>query len=596
MVDKLPAFAWNAKSGAVSMRWIERDFARALISLVIGVSFSGAVFAQDAGSLLREQERRRELERLERARPAQPEVAPQPSVARPELGETFLVKELRFAGKTEGLTETQKATFAAQVQDQPVGVAGLQNLADNVTRALQGTGRLLARAILPPQDVTDGIVTLEIVEGTLEKIEFQRDERARIEEGSLRSVIEGRLDPAAVTKTELEAALLRMNDLPGVTAQARLQPGHAPNSSRLVIAVQEAPALASMFWGDNYGDPGAGRAQANALVTLNDLTGFGEHSYIRGSFSEGMKFGTASVAAPLHASDLTLRGEYSYLAYENRTDIGESLQLEGRSQRLAVGADYGIVRSRTLNLRLSADVSVKALEDDSIIGRLGDRRSRAGTLSFSGDAQDDWLDGGLTSFVAGVTVGNLDLSRLASAQAVDAAGLNTEGGFTRVNLSLARVQDLPGAFSLIGRVHGQWADENFDSSEDFSLGGPYGVRAYPVGEGRGDHGILGTIELRHDTRIPAAFGGIQLAAFLDAGRIRVNANPNGIPIATASGRNDYSLSGAGLSLRWTLKRLNLSTAWAHTLGSNPGRSGIDGSNSDGESDRQTFWIQAALRF
>src|SRR5688500_14073711 len=161
------------------MRLIERDCAgtnrrfrtRAALTLLMCASFSGAVLAQDAGSLLREQERRRELEKLERARPASPEVASQGSVVRPELGETFLVKELRFAGKTEGLTESEKAAFAAQVQNRPVGVAGLQNLADNVTRALQGTGRLLARAILPPQDVTDGIVAIEIVEGTLEKIE-----------------------------------------------------------------------------------------------------------------------------------------------------------------------------------------------------------------------------------------------------------------------------------------------------------------------------------------------------------------------------------------------------------------------------------------
>jgi hemolysin activation/secretion protein len=570
--------------------------ARALTFLLICTGFSSAAFAQNAGSLLREQERRQELEKLERARAADLELPSQTTPARPELGDTFLLKELRFTGNTEGLTDSARAAFAAQVQNKPAGVAGLKDLADTVTLALQAQGRLLARAVLPPQDVTDGIVTLEILDGTLERVEFQRGERTRIGEPSLRSVLARGLDPANVDKAKLEEALLRVNDLPGVTARARLEPGNAPNSSRLVIAVQEAPALASMFWGDNYGDSGAGRSQANALLTLNDLSGVGERSSIRGSFSEGMKYGAANIAVPLHASDITMRGEYSYLAYDNLSDLGEALHLEGRSHRVGLGADRSILRSRALNLRLSADASIKILVDDSITGRLGDRSSRAATLSLAGDAQDDWLSGGLTSFVAGVTFGDLDLSSLPAAQAADAAGLATKGGFTRMNLSLSRAQDLPRAFSLVGRVHAQWSDENLDSSEDFSLGGPYGVRAYPVGEGRGDHGVLGTLELRHALQIPVTLGGLQLAGFFDAGRVRVNANPNGIPIATASRRNDYSLFGAGLSVRWTRERLNVSTAWAHALGGNPGRSGIDGSNSDGERRDQTFWVQGALRF
>lgn len=573
-----------------------RARARTLAVVILCATFSAVTLAQDAGSLLREQERRQALDALERARAPSPELSSVDEPARPELGETFLLKELRFVGRTDEIAAAAQSEFAAQVQNRLVGVAGLQRLADSVTQSLQGQGRLLARAVLPPQDVTDGVVTLEIVEGRLEKIEFERGDDARIGERSLRTVLERGLDPAAVTRPELEAALLRVNDLPGVTAQARLHPGHAPNSSRLVIAVQEAPALGSMFWADNYGDPGAGRSQANALLSMNDLTGFGERSTIRGSFSEGMKFGTASVAAPLHAADLTLRGEYSHLVYENRTRTGRILDLDGRSQRIAIGAEHGLLRSRTLNLRVAAEASVKMLVDDSITGRLADRRSRAGTLSLSGDTQDDWRDGGVTSFVAGVTLGNLDLSRLPSARAADAAGLDTQGGFTRMNVSISRAQELPGAFSLAGRVHGQWTDKNVDSSEDFSLGGPYGVRAYPVGEGRGDHGILGTIELRHDTRVPTVVGGLQLAGFLDAGRVRVNADPNGIPIATATGRNDYSLFGAGLSARWTRERLNVSAAWAHALGGNPGRNARDGSNSDGDRDSQTFWLQGALRF
>ncbi len=42
----------------------------------------------------------------------------------------------------------------------------------------------------------------------------------------------------------------------------------------------------------------------------------------------------------------------------------------------------------------------------------------------------------------------------------------------------------------------QLSSGNLDSSSKFSLGGPAGVRAYPVGEGSGDQGLQLSLEAR----------------------------------------------------------------------------------------------------
>ncbi|TGS08496.1 ShlB/FhaC/HecB family hemolysin secretion/activation protein, partial [Mesorhizobium sp. M4B.F.Ca.ET.190.01.1.1] len=102
--------------------------------------------------------------------------------------------------------------------------------------------------------------------------------------------------------------------------------------------------------------------------------------------------------------------------------------------------------------------------DDSLAGHLQDKRSLSGTLTLSGDMRDVVFGGGLTSWSLGWTYGDLDLSREPSALAADQAGLQTQGNFHRLNVSLARLQDLPRDFSLFGRVYGQWADRNLDSS------------------------------------------------------------------------------------------------------------------------------------
>ena len=62
---------------------------------------------------------------------------------------------------------------------------------------------------------------------------------------------------------------------------------------------------------------------------------------------------------------------------------------------------------------------------------------------------------------------------------------------------IERLQALPAGFSLNLQWRGQWTNNNLDSSEKFSLGGPYGVRAYATAEAMGDRGWLGSVELRY---------------------------------------------------------------------------------------------------
>ncbi|WP_332701470.1 ShlB/FhaC/HecB family hemolysin secretion/activation protein [Devosia sp.] len=560
------------------------------------VIFSGEVRAQDVGSLLGEQWRLQERQRLE-SLPKPEEVAPgSAQLPAPEQGETIIVRQLRFSAKVGLLSEADRARFSASVKDKRLGLTGLYALAGKVTASLQQQGHLLARAILPPQDITEGIVTIEIIEGTLEGITFEHGQNVRANEDRLRMIAESHLVAESVTKQDLEEALLRMNDHPGVTARAKLTPGTAANTSLLIVDVEQAPIFSASFWGDNAGSSSTGRAQGNALVTITDLTGHGDLTRLTGTFSEGQKFGQAASSMPLSTSKFTVNANYNYLQYRNVDDLGTALDLKGYAHSAGIGLDYGLINGRDFNLLVTGGLNWKALVDESLIGRLQDKRVIATQVGMNGDMRDHAFGSGLTSWSLGWTYGDLDLSREPTALAADQTGLQTQGQFHRLNASLARLQDLPRDFSLFGRVYGQWASKNLDSSEDFSLGGPYGVRGWPVGEGRGDMGLLGTIELRYEAPIPEPFGALQLAAFLDGGHVWVNKSPDGIATTNACACNDYDLASAGLSARWTRENLSFSATWAHGLGDNPGRSSITGENAGGGTSNQQFWFSGAIKF
>ena len=57
------------------------------------------------------------------------------------------------------------------------------------------------------------------------------------------------------------------------------------------------------------------------------------------------------------------------------------------------------------------------------------------------------------------------------------------------------LQALPGRFAVLGRVSGQWADSPLVNNEQFSLGGEDTVRGYLEAETLGDTGAAGTLEL-----------------------------------------------------------------------------------------------------
>ena len=283
-----------------------------------------------------------------------------------------------------------------------------------------------------------------------------------------------------------------------------------------MIEVAQEPLFAAEFSADTFGARNTGRFEANAIVALTDITGAGDSIRLAVTKSEGQNQAALAVRLPLGASGLAASASYGYLDYANIDTTGKLLGLAGHAHHFNAGLTYDLVRSRQFNLRLGADLGWSAVTDNSSAGPLQDKRLATATFSLSGDARDDLGGGGVTSWSAEVTLGVLDLSGVPTALAADAAGLMTDGGFMMVKAEVSRLQNLPGDFSLFGRLAAQWAGRNLDSSLDFALGGPSGVRGWPVGEASGDAGVLGTLELRYDLVVPDNWGEVQLAGLLDA--------------------------------------------------------------------------------
>lgn len=554
-----------------------------LMSTIHGVSYAAP---PDAGQLLREQQPQRQLP-VQLPKPE--EINERPPLA--DSGVRVTIKEFRFTGYDGIATESELQRLLADDVGKSLGFSGLRELAAKVTAYLKRNGWFLARAYLPKQDVTSGIVEIAIIQGRSDgKLDIRPDKTVRIREQVIRDMAETAVRPGQpIKEQQLERSLLLMNDVPGVSAKTSLEPGATPGSTDIRIDVSEGPLAQFALWTDNQGNRYTGGWRGNLMATLADLSGYGDQMTLMTTGTEGLFQGRAAYSIPLTATGLKATVAYTYMQYKLIGDLA-SLNSKGDSNTIDASLAYPLLRTRTANISASLSYSFKALTDSANNATIRDKQLHSGTIGSNGDKYDTLGGGGYTTWNADVTTGSMN------EKIADIAITDTQGAYTRFNLGLARLQRVSERITLNLSYSGQLSLDNLDSSEKFNLGGPNGIRAYPVGEASGDEGHLFNVDLRYDIPLPAHSGTLQWSGFYDAGHISLHKHPWLNSVVTADNENGYWLQGAGTGLAYAYKSgYSIRASWAHVIGDNPGRS-VSGANTDGRSDQSRFWLQAMVSF
>ena len=548
----------------------------------------------DAGSLLREQQQQQ---------PRLPDRLPAPdaeTVERAPLTDSSIkvvVKGFRFSGITGMATEDELQALVKGAIGKEQTLADLQQLAKQVTRYLRDKGYFLARAYLPKQDVTEGVIEIAVLGGRVDGGATVRiAQPARIRPGILQGMLDSGVKPGRpLHSSQLERSLMLINDLPGVAAKGTLERGEVYGTTRVLLDVTEGPLLSGGISADNFGNRYTGAWRGTGFLSINDPFGIGDQLSLSMTGAENLYQGRAVYSAQLHPRGLKGTVSFSSLYYKLGSNLA-ALDANGYADTIGASLSYPIIRSRTFSLWTSAGYEYRMLNDYTAATLTKDRDIHSGTVDVSSSSLDSFGGGGLTSIRLAFTAGDLALGNRTNAQN-DGITAQTAGTYTKLGYSVARLQRLIDNLTLFGSVSGQLAlNKNLDSSEEFILGGPSGVRSYPTGEGSGDEGHAFTLELRYDTPLPQSYGTLQLVGFGDAGTVTLHHKlwPNAVAIATA--KNSYWLGGAGIGVNYSYKSLlALRGTWAHTIGSNDGRS-LTGKDADNRSEDNRFWLQASVWF
>ena len=459
----------------------------------------------------------------------------------------LLLRAVRFRGNSV-FDEVALQGLVTGWVGRSIGTDELEALRLRVTRHYIEAGYINSGAVIPDQDIEDGVLQVMVVEGRLSEVELTGPHRFRP------PYLQQRLARAAgevlnVIRLQEQMQLL-LQDPQIERMSAELAPGALPGEARLRVDVSSAPLFIA---GASYGNdrsPTVGSEQLDGFVGVRNLFGVGDTFTLRGASTRGLEDGAFALALPVHASGTLLQVR----AMRTRSRIVEAPldQLDIRAE----ASGWELALSQPLLARLS--------------------QSLTATLTVSNRRTRNFVLGAPSPFVPGAPDGVSTVSalrgglewvarspqRVVALRTVLSTGIGAFGASmasapgiadSRFTTLLSQGQWIERAGTngtLLARFENQQASDALLGPERYALGGADSVRGYRKDALIRDTGWFTSVEYRHrvgELRLPTerqalpGEGAIQLAVFADAGRSRLRKDAT-----TGPGL----LSSIGAGLRW----------------------------------------------
>lgn len=494
----------------------------------------------------------------------QPPSSTAPTPALPGIPEKIKVERFEVVGSTV-FSQKELDKVLAPFTGRSLSFTELFQARSAVTQLYIDKGYITSGALIPPQAIQNGVVKIQVVEGTLEAINVTGTRRLNP------NYIRDRLPNSKPLnqKRLLEALqLLQLNPLIQ-SIRAELSAGARLGTNILDINVNEAKTFSTQISVDNGRSPSVGTFRRRAQINEANLLGLGDGLSLAYSNTDGSNGIDASYTLPINSRNGTFGISYGF----NNSDVIEEpfdfFRIKGDSQYYELTLRQPVVQTPnqefTLGLtaaRLESNISSSVLEAENFpISELSpgaddEGRTRISAIQFF----QEWTKRNTREVIAARSQFNLGIGAFDATinnNAPDSRFLSWQGQAQWVRL-LA-----PDTLLLI-RTNVQLADDALVPLEQFGLGGIESVRGDRQDALLADNGVFASAELRLPIyRSQEQQLTLQLTPFVDFGtvwddsvRSVENLNPS----------DSDTLASIGLGLRFQLgDRLTARLNWGIPL-------------------------------
>jgi hemolysin activation/secretion protein len=496
------------------------------------------------------------------------------------------VKSFKFSGNSAFSSETLSA-LVKPYEGKELGINALKEVASIITKYYRDNGYFVARAYIPAQSMENGIIEIAVIEGTYGAFDMKNS--SLVDTAEVQGFMDHLKGGELVSTMSLERQMLLINDLSGAqVTNAEVYPGAAVGTSDFRITVSPTPKYNGYAIIDNYGSRYTGENRLSAGGYINSLTGIGDTLSLTGLISNtrDLKNIRLGYDRPLGYSGLKGGLSFSMTDYE-LDEMPTNYEAYGQTNSYNAYISYPTIKTRAHTQTLEASYDHKDMKDSSgVTGTVdeGKKQLDALTLKASDKRNTSLLNlPGNVFASAGMTIGHLSRDEVAKQKE---PGLNTDGNCIKANLNLMHSQYLLENTTLQTNLKAQKSfGNNLDSSEDISVGGSNGVRAYEDSELSGDQGYALSLDLIYSLPKVAQINH-NTSLFLDHARIWRN------DTTFNSDDNIRNLNAVGVGYNLNYQNFDLKATFAHGFGSES----TPTTEADITTSKNKFLLQGMMRF
>jgi hemolysin activation/secretion protein len=457
------------------------------------------------------------------AQPAGPLRMPAP--ARPTAGgdnkPLFVLRAVGLTGASalsaEKLAEAYRAYLGKRVSQ-----ADLATIAERIGDLYRAAGFHLSRAIIPPQDIQDGRVRIQVIEGIIAEVVVKGDTDRQFD---VRPLLNRLSAEAPARLPTLERQLLLVSALPGVriTDSTLEEIGGPTGRFRLIICVKTWHVYTWVGL-DNLGSWSVGPWQGYATGAFNSYLLPGDSLVLNLSSIANdpreLGFGRLGYEAPVGIDGFRL-GASALYSLASPGDERRLTHDATKTEAVEVHGSIVPVLSQRESLTLTAATTFSNVSETDmftpLLGPIYNDRIRTVSLTSDYRLQDGF--------------GGINFASMTYRQGLDIFGATQSGdgfasrngaspNFSVLDFYYTRYQALSNIFSAKLSTASQIASGPLYISQQFYLGGAAFGRGYGAAQISGDNGLAGSFELRLDQRPNFRYlSGYQVYGFVEGGAV-----------------------------------------------------------------------------
>jgi len=479
----------------------------------------------------------------------------------------FSIWEYRIKGSTLLDTKDIELTLYPYLGKNKT-IEDVYSAVDALKALYRKSGYPAVDVVPPPQDVNQGIVRLDVVEGKVSRLRVSGSRYFSLRE--IKALVPSVQKGQSVHISSFQQDINKLNRK---TSNLRVTPifkqGRSPGTIEVDLRVRDKFPLNSNLELNNFSTRNTTDTRLSLSLGYDNLW-LKNHNWSLQTQTTPEDTNEVRVLATTYVlpvfDDAAKLALYAVKSDSEIAAVGDSVVI-GNGNIFGVRYVLPLVSTRSYLHSVSTGVDYKDFNETiSVLGSDGGLSRPIAYGSFTGLYNATMLSPGVTSSLGvGVSFGIRNFPGADGQLAFTQKRFRAKSNFIHVQAKLKSEKRFSNDWLLAGKTKIQVADSSLISNEQFSAGGHESVRAYYESEQVGDEGVTASVQLSGPSlhkRLPKTVNQLRLHAFVDGAYLRVKDEIK----TDASGNNffgdkEYGLAstGLGLTLRALRKKLALET-------------------------------------